>query len=379
MSDRKRRQIQTLVPMALDGVGPSFSAVKLAEGVHAAGLPVTLYVNRRRMEPPAVPLRVALPGVLSRLPYKRIAETASHLIEARFERALGEGDIAWLWPSASLDLQKRVRARGNPVVLEGINTRMAHARAILDAAYADFGLEASHGITQARIDEEEEKIALADAIFAPSRAVETALAGTALAERFIPTSYGVDLRKARGPRHYDTGRPPVFLFCGYACIRKGVHHLLDAWRRMPGDAKLRLVGRIEPILAERYADVLKSDRVECVGFVKDVHLHFAAADIFLLPSLEEGDPLVTYEAALHGLPIIASPMGGGRMGDTPGRMVLVEPGDVEGLLNAMQSLADTPDRRATLGSAVRAAVEEHDWLKVGARRGKALFRQFGKV
>jgi len=284
-----------------------------------------------------------------------------------------EGDIAYLWPSASLEAHRILHARGIPVVLEGINTRMASAKRILDDAYDAFGTAPVHGITETRIAEEEAKYGYASAIFAPSRSVEAALKGSPLEHRILPASYGVDVSRASPKRNYDTGsRPLTFLFCGYACVRKGVHHLLDAWKRMPEPHRLRLVGRIEPAIADRYHDLLASDRIEVVGFVRDVHPHFAAADVFVMPSLEEGDPLVTYEAALHGLPIVASSMGAGRMGDSPGAMEIVDPADVETLTTILSDLATMKTRREELGQTVWHLARGFGWPEVGARRAIAL-------
>lgn len=292
--------------------------------------------------------------------------------------AVRPGDIAYLWPAVSLETHRILHKRGIPIVLEGINTRMASAKQILDAAYKALGAEPAHGITEARIAEEEKKYTYASAIFTPSHNVETALKGSSLEHRFISASYGVDTTKASPERNYaDHGRSLTFLFCGYACVRKGVHFLLEAWKRFHGPHKLQLVGKVEPLIAERYADVLESDRVETVGFVKNVHPWFAGADIFVFPSLEEGDPLVTYEAALHGLPIIASPMGAGRIGEVPGTVTVVEPRDEGALLNAMETLAGSRSIREQLGRAARAAAMEYDWNLVGAKRAEDLIRHFG--
>ena len=234
-----------------------------------------------------------------------------------------------------------------------------------------------HGITETRIAEEEAKYGYASAIFAPSSSVEAALKGSLLDHRVLPASYGVDLNHASPRRNYDTGsRPLTFLFCGYACVRKGVHHLLDAWKRMPDPHRLRLVGRIEPAIADRYHDLLASDRIEVVGFVRDVHPHFAAADVFVMPSLEEGDPLVTYEAALHGLPIVASSMGAGRMGDIPGAIEVVDPADVEALTALLAGLTTMKTRREELGQAAWHLVRGFSWPEVGARRAAALQAMF---
>lgn len=369
----ERFPIRTLLAMACDGVGPSAACVNLMTGAHLAGYTTDIFATRRRIPAPPVPIRTPVPGPIAYLPYRWVSAQAHRAIEARFLDAVRPGDITYLWPNASLETHRILHARGFPIVLEGINTRMASAKRILDAAYEAFDTKPAHSITAARIAEEEEKYKYARAIFAPGRSVEAALKGSPLENRAIPASYGVDTTRARPGRTYaDHGRPLTFLFCGYACVRKGAHFLLDAWARMPGPHKLQFVGRIEPLIAERYSRILASDRVELVGFVKDVHPYFAGADVFVFPSLEEGDPLVTYEAALHGLPIIASPMGASRLGETEGTMLIVDPARADDLAAALDRLAGDADQRAALGQAAQAAVQNFDWRLVGAARARAL-------
>ena len=363
--------------MACDGVGPSFTCLQIASGLRHADYPSDVHAIRRRGPQPPVPLALAFPGVLGFLPFRTFSHLGRTWIERRYLAKIRETDIAYLWPSVTYETHCILHGRGIPIVLEGINTRMRSAKQILDQAYDAFGIAPAHSITEARILEEEQKYELASAIFAPSRAVETALQNSAISHGILPSSYGAVTAHVTPRTDYRvSGRPLVFVFCGFAGIRKGIHHLLEAWKHVPPPHRLRIVGRIEPAISERYADILASDRVELTGFVHDVHAQFASADIFVMPSLEEGGPLVTYEAALHGLPVIATPMGGGRMGDTEGAMVLVPPGDIDALAKAMTDLATSEELRATLGRAIRALALDFDWLKVGARRAEILRATF---
>ncbi|MBN9669869.1 glycosyltransferase family 4 protein [Roseibium aggregatum] len=361
--------------MACDGVGPSFTCLNILRGAVRAGYDVELFVNRRRLMWLDIPTRTAFPGPLSWLPYKFIEAKATRISEKTFMAAVQPGDIAYLWPAVSLEMHKALHERRVPVVLEGINTRMASAKKILDEAYHAAGLLPSHGITEERIAEEEEKYKYSSAIFAPNRNVELALEDAPENLKILPASYGVNTKIPVPDRSYDDKEGLTFMFCGYACVRKGVHLLLDAWRHMPPPHKLQLVGNVEPALAEKYKDVLESGRVELVGFVKDVHQWFKKADVFIFPSLEEGGPQVTYEAALHGLPIIASPMGAGRLSELPDTMIVVEPRDSDALFEAMQQMLWT-STRARFGQNAKKEARYFDWDSVGARRAAALFEQF---
>lgn len=361
--------------MACDGVGPSQTCLNILTGAHRARYPVDLFANRARAASPEFPAHLAVPRLFSFAPYKHVAGPASRRIEKSFVEDLDDTDVAYVWPAASLEVHRRLNAEGVPVILEGINTRMLSAKRILDDAYSELGLPPLHRITQQGIDVEEAKYEYATGIFAPNRSVEQALAGSPLEDRFIPASYGVDTSRASPPRSYETEGPLTFMFCGYACVRKGVHYLLEAWSRMPQGHKLQFVGDIEPAIAERYAAVLARDDVETTGFVKDVHPYFAQADVFVFPSLEEGGPQVTYEAALHGLPIIASQAGASRLGDTEGTIAIVDPGDTTAFLATLESMANAPGLRESLGTAARAAVTAYDWDRVGQDRARNLMER----
>lgn len=374
-----RDTIQTLIPMGCDGVGPSQTCLNLMRGAHQAGHPVQVFANRCRLPTPGVPIIVSAPAPLNRLPYKWIGKTASLRIEQVFLQTVRPGDIAYLWPAVSLDTHRILKERGNRLVLEGINTRMASAKRILDSAYADFGITPSHGITEARIAEEEAKYSYADAIFAPNRHVEAALQGSPLEDRAIATSYGVDTSRASARRSYPDKKSLTFLFCGFACVRKGVHLLLDAWKTMPKNHKLQLVGRVEPVIAERYRDLLASDQVEVVGFVEDVHAWFARADVFVFPSLEEGGPQVVYEAALHGLPMVVSPMGAGRMEEIVDALICVDPTQISAFTDALERIAESSALREKLGRTAREAVTQFDWSRVGAERAEKVFKYFAQA
>jgi glycosyltransferase involved in cell wall biosynthesis len=84
---------------------------------------------------------------------------------------------------------------------------------------------------------------------------------------------------------------------------------------------------------------------------------FQLADVFVLPSLKEGFPVVVIEAMSCGLPCIATRIGGvvdqiedGRTGK------LVDPGQVQELSDAIQYVATNERERKQWGKAARETV-----------------------
>jgi glycosyltransferase involved in cell wall biosynthesis len=76
-------------------------------------------------------------------------------------------------------------------------------------------------------------------------------------------------------------------------------------------------------------------------------------DVFVLPSFAEGTSKSVIEAMAHGLPIIATNVGGLPDLLLPDAGILVPPGDSTALAGAMQRLASDSELRARMGRAAR--------------------------
>lgn len=109
-------------------------------------------------------------------------------------------------------------------------------------------------------------------------------------------------------------------------------------------------GPLEGELADRVAR--EHLMVRFLGRRNDVADLLTAADLFVLPSLWEGYPLVAQEALRAGVPLVATAVGGipDLVGDAA---VLVRPGDPEALAAAVCGLLEDPARRARLAAAGR--------------------------
>ncbi|MEJ5359467.1 MAG: glycosyltransferase family 4 protein [Desulfobacterales bacterium] len=152
---------------------------------------------------------------------------------------------------------------------------------------------------------------------------------------------------------------------GHLVENKGHRVLIEAFRRVTErrtDLRLWIVGD-GPLRAdlERQAQGLRfPDRIRFTGRLADVHPVLARADMVIQPSLyREALSLALIEAAQHGLPAVASRLGGipeviahGRTG------LLVPPGDPEALAAAILQLAADPGLRSRLGRAARAEYEQ---------------------
>jgi starch synthase len=82
---------------------------------------------------------------------------------------------------------------------------------------------------------------------------------------------------------------------------------------------------------------------------------YARADLFVLPTLADTFPLVVLEAMAYGCPIISTTVGGIPEQVQDAEAVLVPPGDVGQLREALETLLSDPDRRRHMSEASRKA------------------------
>ena len=148
--------------------------------------------------------------------------------------------------------------------------------------------------------------------------------------------------------------------------RKGHGVLLDSIRRLiDSNAPVRLLivgdGSQYPAVERRISELgLGPDIVRMLGRRSDIDALLEAADFFVLPSEVEGLPMSLLEALAHGLPVIASNVGGIPEVITDGvHGLLVPPGDVGALTSAIgRVVADSALReRLSRVARERAAID----------------------
>ena len=159
----------------------------------------------------------------------------------------------------------------------------------------------------------------------------------------------------------------VFGFAARLEEGKGPLVLLDALARVNRErmvAVARIAG-MGPQLLEakaRARELALREACEFVGHYSEPRLRSAfmnSLDVFVLPSFAEGTPNGVIEAMAHGLPVIASDVGGIPDIIDADSGILVPPGDATALADAMVTLANDPKRRIEMGAAAR---ERHQKL-----------------
>lgn len=154
------------------------------------------------------------------------------------------------------------------------------------------------------------------------------------------------------------------LFVGMDWERKGGPDLVEAFKlvlKAHPDARLTIVG-CSPDLNIRNCDVIGRVSLEAVK------PYYENASIFCLPTKLEPFGISFLEAFAHGLPAVATEIGG-----IPGIVLndktgyLVKPGDVEHLSKVLIDLLGNPEKCQTLGeNGRRLVLERFTWERVGA-------------
>jgi glycosyltransferase involved in cell wall biosynthesis len=298
---------------------------------------------------------------------------------AKALEAIQPGDIVYAWPPYDAGLIFEAKRRGAVVIGERVNCMGSMCRDVLEAAYGRLGRPLPDGwCTDRAIAEEREQMALCDYVTAPGPFVRRSLLQAGIRpERIIETSYGWSPERLSSGIGVDRPqRPPVFLFVGIGCVRKGLDVLLEAWERAGVRGELQIAGNIDPGIRASHARQLARPDVRELGYVEDIGRVYAGADVFAFPSHEEGGPQVIYEAAACGLPSIVSPMGAGRVVRHGGEGIVVDPLNVDALADAIHEMACAPNARREMGRAAAERAHEFTWARVGARlreRLNALF------
>jgi glycosyltransferase involved in cell wall biosynthesis len=194
------------------------------------------------------------------------------------------------------------------------------------------------------------------------------------AARYL-TSIGIRATHVFNPIRLETERSPRagddlrILFVGTYGERKGSFELVDAialLRSRGLGLALRFVGKEEYAgeekrLRRRVGERGLGDVVEFFGVAGAGALArvYADADVFCLPARREALPMALLEAMGSGLPVVVTPVGAiADVVEDGISGLLVTPGDVDSLADAIAALSADPDLRARLGEAARRRVRE---------------------
>ena len=204
------------------------------------------------------------------------------------------------------------------------------------------------------------------------------------AGRYFPGSFdvipnGVDWERfatARPyPEYYDV--TPTILFVGRLDERKGFPVLLRAYaelRRRRVRARLLVVGAYSRRQAARLQSAIEREQIPDVSFAgwatsEALARYFQSSSVVCVPSLgSESFGVVLLEAMAAGKPVVASSIAGYREVISHEKEgLLVPPGEVTPMVDALQRMLDDAELRSRFGQAGREKARGYAWPQIAER------------
>jgi glycosyltransferase involved in cell wall biosynthesis len=358
-------------------VGGRFHAIELAEQLDKRGYLERIittkswYVNKRFSSRRwhAIPAPEYLGELVRKIPALRRAGYYSwvkdNLFDALARRYIPPCDIFHAWGNYALASIPYARKHGAGIVIERGSTHPHFQSSILQDEFARQSIRTECAHPQI-IEKGLREIEEADRVIIPSDFVyRTFIENGIPAEKLVMIPYGFNPSDfAPGEKTDDVFR---VLFVGNIGIQKGVHYLLEAWERLAlPDAELVFIGKVEEgmrTLLDRHAG-----RITLRGHVRHEELHreYAQASVFILPSLQEGSALVTYEAMACGLPLIVSTNTGSVVRDgEDGFIIPIRSADA--IAGKLQWMYDHRDEAAGMGATAAEYVQQFTWDRYAER------------
>jgi glycosyltransferase involved in cell wall biosynthesis len=163
------------------------------------------------------------------------------------------------------------------------------------------------------------------------------------------------------------GDEQVVLAVGRLSLEKGHRDLIDAvalLREMNPELKLKLIivgdGPERARLEKAASQERLSTRVLFIGHVENSAPYYAIADALALPSHSEGSPNVLLEAMAHGVPVVATNVGGVPEIAVAEESAILVPAHNPGLFaGALQRVLTNPELAQMIGANARVRVATH--------------------
>lgn len=377
-------KILTYLPQHLKSYGIGYAATSLALGMNSNKIDSEIFSLRSDLICHSDKIKQAFNNdLLYKIATKYFSHKYLHAVtEHQYKQIVPKYDIVYLWPACSVNSYRYAKENQKIIIMESINCHQSIARNILDVEAQTLGVSTIHKITNTSIQDENEKIALSDFIFSPSPNVTQSFLDMGVnASKIIQSSYGLDLSDITIENYRLQRKDKTFtaLFVGSVTPRKGIHLLLDYWVSAGINGKLKVIGEVHKS-AELIIDKYRDDpTIEFISFTNDLASYYRNADLFIMPSLEEGSPLVTYLAIGAGLPCLVSPMAGDGVVRTNVDGYIIPPHDKDAWVSTLQKLADDQELRFIFSTAIKNNAKNFLWPVVARRRIDELCNRLGII
>lgn len=382
MTREKDRPLRVLYsfPQKLGATGVCYAAWQHVKGLNDAGAEITVFPGVLH-KPFSAGVRVSptLSRGKIRLPYAVLGNTRSYMLHdwivaRRLRDMADQFDIVHGFALGSLETLRTARKLGIPTILERSNAHTRFAYEVVENECKMLGIEMPedhpHAFNATVLRREEEEYEAADFLFCPSEFVARTFEERGFPrEKLARFQYGFDENVCYPPAEPTTDKPGLTVLFAAGCApRKGLHHALNAWLKSSAchDGKFLVVGDFIPGYAEKLSTQLAHPSVSLLGYRADLPDIMRTSDVLVLPSIEEGSALVTYDARGTGCVLLVSDSTGAVCEHEKNALVH-RTGDVATLAEHFSRVHEDRALLARLRAASLETVGELTWAAAGRK------------
>ncbi len=358
--------------------GGRFHAIKLAEQLQKRGHLKRIITTKswycrgiiEKRKYHSILLPELLGMVASKFSHRAYGIIKNNLFDTMAKRYIDACDIFHGWMDFSLKSLNIAKQYGAKVIIDRGSSHPLYRKNILVEEYQRFGIRSTSLFSKQLIEKGLMELASADAVMVPSQFAWKSFVEQGFdAKKLVLIPYGVDLQDFRQIPKSDSAFRIVFVGnCGY---QKGVHYLLDTVAQLRlKNCELMLIGRIEEVFTPML------NRYEGLYVHKSYIPHnelfkiYSNSSVFVLPSIQEGSAMVTYEAMACGLPLIVSENTGSVVRDgIDGFIVPIR--DTEALKEKILFFYENEEKRQAMGANAKEYVQQWTWDRYGEKMVEA--------
>jgi glycosyltransferase involved in cell wall biosynthesis len=362
----------------IGATGVCYAAWQHVRHLNDAGAEMVVFPGvLHRPFPAGVQVRPTLSRGKLRLPYKLLGRLDScrlhdWIVAKRLRKMAGEIDLVHGFAMGSLETFRVAKELGIPTLLERCNAHTRFAYEVVERECEMLGLKMPaghpHAFNADYLNREEQEYQAADYIFCPSDFVADTFINRGFSrEKLERFRYGYDERTCYPSAEKPSARPGLTVLFAAGCApRKGLHYALEAWSKSSAshEGTFLIVGDFISGYAEKLSQYICHPSIRLLGFRKDLPDLMRASDVMVLPSIEEGSALVTYDARGAGCVLLVSDSTGAVCEHEKNALVH-KTGDVETLVSHLNRVHEDRVFLARMRAASLKTAGELTWTAAG--------------
>lgn len=181
--------------------------------------------------------------------------------------------------------------------------------------------------------------------------------------------------KIRGEWGFNDG-DTVLITSSRLNVKNGVGDAIEAMKNLSHNVKLVIcgIGELEKSLKLKAESLELGNRIKFLGFIPNEELPklLKASDIFIRPSLSEGQGISFIEAMAAEVPVIATPVGGivDFLFDADSKVqtgYFCKPNDPQSIADTVKRVINDPSKHQVTENAINLVIEKYNWDKISVQ------------